>query len=124
MCFVKELFTKPRVAEEDITVYKMLSYSKGATFGPYTNHPYFKIKNAPDDFRVKAELDPDHESQCILEQGIHSYTDLATAEQYLHYKYNRQVYKAYIPKGATYYLNEALCEAISTELVVLTKSID
>lgn len=100
-------FYLPKIAKEDIPVYKMLYYSDSIIYTPNQWYPIKFYKN-------KAIL------RSILTQrgrkilkGIHAYRkDIVVLEGSYH-----KMHKAIIPKGSLYYIGENI-DIVSTKLII------
>lgn len=127
MCWETRLkeFQIKRTAVNDIQVYKILKERRTWIFNrikyvsPYYNFKYKLNKT----YKSRLELDSQtRDDVLIIENGLHSFTNLQHAEYYR--VAGRPpfvtwvIFKAIIPKGSTYYRNE-IGEIVSNKLKIV-----
>ena len=101
-----------RTAVNDIQVYKILKERRTWIFNrikyvsPYYNFKY-KLNKV---YKSRLELDQTRDDALMIENGLHSFANLPHAEYYRAtgepYHETWIIFKAIIPKGSTYYINE------------------
>jgi hypothetical protein len=112
MCLYSQQ-TNPLIAEEDITVYKLL-YNKEGTlllYAPfygfkYTPNKLYINNDTPDIVKYDDDVTAFHIKYRIGKGFFHAYTnrDIAKRQLYRGYKYINTILKATIPKGSKYFL--------------------
>lgn len=108
MClYTKQI--KPKVAEKDIVVYKILDYNMGS---PYYGLLYHLNRKITSDLQIYDSRRFLGTQLLNVEEGLHSFTKRIVAyltQRYLNIYYKKSgitysTYKAIIPKGSKYYI--------------------
>lgn len=122
MCFISKSIPYKRIAEKDIFVQKLLTY-------PHRYSPFFFFEEwIPNQLKTseigKITQNPlgeycidegIHSSKCILRVDIKTYI---AGRIILKPASDCKVYKAFIPKGSEYYVNDE-GEYVSNQLIIL-----
>lgn len=127
MCWITRLkeYQVKRIAANDIQVYKILEKRRTWISGlikyvsPFYNFKY-KLNKV---YKSRIELDFQTRNGALtIEKGLHSFTNLRHAEGYCAanepYCKTWLIFKAIIPKGSTYYVNED-GEVVSNKLKII-----
>lgn len=127
MCWVTRLkeYQVKRIAANDIQVYKILEKRRIWISGriKYVS-PFYNFKYKPNKV-YKSRIDLDFQTRydvLIIEKGLHSFTNFQHAKCCHNIcKLNCEpwfIFKAIIPKGSTYYVNEN-GEVVSNKLKII-----
>lgn len=130
MCLQIKLGQQPRVAEEDIVIYKYLEFYRGTErlderkglLTPFMWEPTeLNVEYTSPDMIERAE------GHSTLSVGRHAYTDLETARNnafgYCPSNVEYWIAKGIIPKGANYFINES-CGSIVADKIIYQEVIE
>lgn len=124
MCFVKCISstysTMPLKATGDIRVKKLLYITvENETITPFRSYP---VKFHEGKATLKAIIKSEYIFPYLtVTEGIHSYT--LYAKESGDSRFNLQLYKAIIPKGASFYINNS-GEVVSDKLIIFDEIIN
>lgn len=108
MCWISKIKPKPKVAEEDMAVYKYANASyitKKSVYALIYPHRYIIDKNNKNiRLNILRNLVIDGNQVHTINEGYHSYADLETARK-KHWCSSHLAHFT-IPKGTKYYINE------------------
>ena len=118
MCFqIDYHHSTAKIAENDITCFKILMSGLDAVISPWYSLEYWKIEDCPEFVLMHSTIDePDCNND--INRGLHSYA--TEAETQRHDWTGDAYYKAIIPKGSKYYYNSFNHEYVSDTLQVFT----
>lgn len=111
MCF--KVVSSAKIAEANIPCYKVLETTPFFWLGFYKSRHYTKLWSILDFlFCKKVKLEPDYYND--INEGYHSFI---SKEQAIRAGYSdARIIKFYIPKGATYYINEERGHYVSDKI--------
>jgi len=123
MCFIIKGFNqtkpKPKIAKEDIIVYKTLYYSqmerkyKSPFYDFYCVGKLVKIEK----FGFRSILNSYSNKVWIIDDGLHAYLSIEKAQNFM--CSDEKIFAFKIPKGTKYYEND--CEIVSLAMKRISK---
>lgn len=120
MCWISSKKPIKKVATEDITVYKLLSFDLRA---PFIHYRYFYAEKQKEiELKITERYDP-YSRLHIIEKGYHSYSKLSTIKFIQKTNQNwmpLEIFICTIPKGSVYYENEN-DEVVSSNIIINRK---
>lgn len=115
MCWIGTIKDK-KVAQEDITVYKVFYPSSGGIISPFQMMPYRRNTIYETEFGIVKEFN----ESITISKGFHSYETLKIAQDSTWFSFFWDfpvIYKCIIPKGSIYYINSEMV-VVSNKIIV------